>query len=196
MRKRLSKLLWIGSRVFKMNLNIDLSELEKVFDFDYLETYSFQRGSDYEKIIQNKEELYHQFINRSKLKILSFEENQEMNFLSSHLDSTQFLFDKNNALHFSAEKIKKFFRNENESKELIKIFKTKTKKIPSWMCAPVYRDAIVFYDRENQITEVLNICFSCEFIQNSSHDFMDTDESVYESLKKLLLSIGHQIETD
>lgn len=179
-----------------MSSNIDLSELKEVFNFEYFETYSLQRGSDYEKVILEKEELYNQLINKSKLENLSLEENLELKILNSLLNNTQFLFDKNRKLHFSAEKLNRFYPHENDSEELIKILQIKTEKIPSWMCGPVYRDAIVFYDRENEIREVLNICFSCEFIQNLNQDFIDVDESVYDGLKQLLLRFGHNIETD
>lgn len=63
------------------------------------------------------------------------------------------------------------------------------------MCAPVYRDAIVFYNKEDAIIEVLNICFSCEFIQNSNKTFIDADKSFYSHLKSLLLKFGHTIES-
>ncbi|MGO4707836.1 hypothetical protein AB4Y90_01730 [Chryseobacterium sp. 2TAF14] len=172
-----------------MQPNFDLSELSNVFNFEYFETYSLQRGSEYEKIIHEKEELYNRLIKKT-------EQSKELELLDFQLNNVQFLFDEFHELHFSAKKQKRFYSKENEAKELIKIFKTKTQNIPSWMCTPIYRDAIVFYDKENCITEVLNICFSCEFIQNSNKDFIDADESVYENLKKLLIEFGHKINSD
>ena len=172
-----------------MKSNFDLSELSNVFNFKYFETYSLQRGSEYEKVILDTEKLYNQLIKKPG-------KSKELELLDFQLNNVQFLFDEHSELHFSAKKQKRFYSNEDEAKELIKIFKTKTQNIPSWMCAPVYRDAIVFYNKENAIIDVLNICFSCEFIQNSNKDFIDADESVYRNLKKLLMEFGHKISSD
>lgn len=179
-----------------MNSNIDLSELKHILDFEYFETYSLQRGSDFEKIIIEKEEVCDLLSEKYKSEDLSVEENQKLIDLNLQLHNVQFLFDENQKLHYSAEKLKRFYSNDYEATELTKILKTKTENVPAWMCAPVYRDAIVFYDRNDTIIEVLNICFSCEFIQNSNKHFIDADISVYQSLKNLLIRFGHKIESD
>ncbi len=61
------------------------------------------------------------------------------------------------------------------------------------MCIPIYRDAILFYNENNEVVNILNICFSCEYMQNLNQEFIDADESVYESLKILLMKFGHKI---
>lgn len=179
-----------------MNSNIDLLELNQIFDFEYFETYSLLRGSEYEKTVLEQEKLYCKLSEKLKSNSLNVEENQKLNHLDSQLNYVQFLFDENQKLHNSAEKLKRFYSNENEAKKLINIFKTKTKNIPSWMCAPIYRDAIVFYNKENVIIEVLNFCFSCEYIQNANKRFIDADENVYKNLAKLLQEFGHKISSE
>lgn len=38
-----------------MKPNFDLSELNSILKFEYFETYSLQRGAEYEKVIHEKE---------------------------------------------------------------------------------------------------------------------------------------------
>jgi len=162
-----------------MNSNIDLSKINHIFDFDYFETYSLQRGLEYEEMIIKKEKSYEEVVEKDKFNLLGREEIQNLNILENQLNNVQLLFDDSENLHFSALKIKILYSTEDDAKQLINLFKIKTEKIPSWMCAPIYRDAIVFYNKEDAIIEVLNICFSCEFIQNSNKTFVDADKSFY-----------------
>lgn len=179
-----------------MYSNIDLTDFYKNLAFKYFETYSLQRGIAYEKIFKDKEIRFNQLLKKSTKEILTSVEGKELDFLDSQLNRVQFLINENKEKHYSAERIKKSNSIEDEILELHKILSIKTQKTPSWMCAPIYRDAIVFYNDNNDVVNVLNICFSCEYMQNLNQEFIDADESVYENLKNLLMKFGHKINSD
>lgn len=195
MQKRLSERLLIGSRIINMYSNIDLTDFYKNLSFKYFETHSLQRGTAYEKIFKDKEIRFNQLLKRSTKEILTSVESKELDFLDSQLNRVQFLINENKEKHYSAERIKKS-NSIDEIIELHKILSIKTQKIPSWMCSPIYRDAIVFYNDNNEVVNVLNICFSCEYMQNLNQEFIDADESVYEDLKFFLMKFGHKINSD
>ena len=180
-----------------MYSNIDLNDFYKNLEFKYFETYSLQRGTSYEKIFTAKESQFNQLLLKKATKeIISIDESKELDILDSQLNRLQFLFNEDKEKHYSAERIKNSNSSEDEILELHNILSIKTQKIPSWMCAPIYRDAIVFYNDKSEVVDVLNICFSCEFMQNLNQEFIDADESVYESLKIFLLKFGHKINSD
>ncbi len=179
-----------------MYSNIDLTDFYKNLAFKYFETYSLQRGIAYEKIFKDKEIRFNQLLKKSTKEILTSVESKELDFLDSQLNRVQFLINENKEKHYSAERIKISNSSEDEILELHKILSIKTQKTPSWMCAPIYRDAIVFYNDNNDVVNVLNICFSCEYMQNLNQEFIDADESVYENLKNLLMKFGHKINSD
>ncbi|MCU7617687.1 hypothetical protein NZ698_10800 [Chryseobacterium sp. PBS4-4] len=178
-----------------MYSNIDLSDFFKNLAFKYFETYSLQRGTAYEKIFKDKEIRFNHLLKKSTKEILTIVDSKELDFLDSQLNRVQFLINKNKEKHYSAERIKKS-NSTAEIIELHKILSIKTQKTPSWMCTPIYRDAIVFYNDKSEVVDILNICFSCEFMQNLNQEFIDADESVYESLKILLMKFGHKINSD
>jgi hypothetical protein len=179
-----------------MHSNIDLTDFFKNLEFKYFETYSMQRGTAYEKIFKDKEIRFNHLLKKSTKEILTIVESKELDFLDSQLNRVQFLINEDKEKHYSAEIIKKSNSSIDEIVELDKILSTKTQKIPSWMCAPIYRDAIVFYNENNEVVNILNICFSCEYMQNLNQEFIDADESVYESFKILLMKFGHKINSD
>lgn len=178
-----------------MYSNIDLTDFYKNLAFKYFETYSLQRGTAYEKIFTAKKIHFNQLLKKSTKEILTSVESKDLDFLDSQLNRVQFLINENKEKHYSAERIKRS-NSQDEIIDLHKILSIKTQKIPSWMCAPIYRDAIVFYNENNEVVNILNICFSCEYMQNLNQEFIDADESVYENLKIFLMKFGHKINFD
>jgi len=63
------------------------------------------------------------------------------------------------------------------------------------MCAPIYRDAIVFYKSSGEIVSVLNICLSCEAMAIDSSNQVVAGSGTYEMLKKYFKEIGHPVES-
>ena len=76
----------------------------------------------------------------------------------------------------------------------MKILQTEVKNIPGWMCAPVYRDALVFYDKDKKIISCLNVCLSCEYMQLYKNIYINADEKVYDLLRQTFINCGHEIE--
>lgn len=113
-------------------------------DFEYIETYSLQRGKKYEREIQNKEFTEYSSLKRKKVKLNSLEA-KRFEYLDKLHGTTQYLVDSNGNFHPSAIKTNIFKKENPVVTKLISILKTKISEIPSWMCAPIYRDAIVFY---------------------------------------------------
>lgn len=64
-----------------------------------------------------------------------------------------------------------------------------------WMCAPIYRDALAFYNTQDELISVLNICFECDTMLTDTGKEVQADESTYQALRQLLAQLGHPIET-
>lgn len=64
------------------------------------------------------------------------------------------------------------------------------------MCPPIFRDAIVFYDKEDTIVGILQICFSCWWIKNEEEEDLTADQKIFPMLQDKLMQIGHLIEKD
>lgn len=140
----------------------------KNIDFEYVETYSFQQQA------------YYSDTNRNTGAI-------------SWYDSR--ITDLKGNLNSSSEKISLFKRTSLDMIKLNHILETEVTNLPSWMCLPIYRDAIVFYNKAGEIVSVLNICFECSYIENDKGINIDADESTYGLLKSFLTSKGHKIRS-
>jgi len=165
------------------------------FCFDYVETWSFQRGEEYE---QNLKQLR---IERDKLealkaqcKTLTIEEENRYQELNGLLGYTQYLIDEHGRFHPSAKNVT-IFRHDNPAIERIKqILQTEVLDVPMWLCAPVYRDAFVFRDQNGTIVSVLNVCLSCQYMETKIFAHIKGDYRTYDLLKKFFLEIGHEVE--
>ena len=58
--------------------------------------------------------------------------------------------------------IARFAKDSPEANRLAAILATLVQQQFHWMCAPVYRDALAFYDSNDNLYAVLNICFGCD----------------------------------
>ena len=140
----------------------------KNIDFEYVETYSFQQQAYYSDTTRNTG-------------AISWYDNR-ITDLNGNLDNT-------------SEKISSFQRNSQDVIKLNHILETEVTNLPSWMCLPIYRDAIVFYNKAGEIVSALNICFECSYIENDKGINIDADESTYGLLKSFLTSKGHKIRS-
>jgi len=118
-----------------------------------------QRGTAYDKTFKDKEIHFNHLIKKSTKEILTIVESKGLDFLDSQLNRVQFLFNEDKEKHYSAERIKNSNSSEDEILELHKILSIKTQKPPSWMCAPIYRDAIVFYNENDEVANVFKYLF-------------------------------------
>ncbi|MDR3011015.1 MAG: hypothetical protein LBV59_24025 [Sphingobacterium sp.] len=166
------------------------------FPFDYIETYSLQRGKEYNALIQIlKPERHNLKVRKEKRNNLTDSEEIRLSELDALLGATQYLIDSTGRFHFSSQRTNTFICGNEEISLLKNILLTKTTNVNNWMCAPIYRDAIVFYKSSGEIISVLNICLSCEAMALDSSKQVTADSSTYGMLRKFFKEIGHHVES-
>lgn len=163
--------------------------------FDYIETYSFQRGEEYE--LQQKT-FYNEYDDlksqKSKFNNLTSEQEERLLILSKLCGFTQYLIDNSNQFHYSSKKTNTFRSTDSKVELLKNILRTEIIEIPSWLCAPKYRDAFVFYDNKDNIISVLNVCLSCQYMETTRFNHVNGDWKTYDLLKRFFIDIGHEVE--
>jgi hypothetical protein len=166
-------------------------------EFDYIETYSLQRGSEFE---QESKIGFKEFdkLNRRQEKKgdLSEIEISRLKKLRKLYSVTQYLITSDGGFHDSAEKTGTFKINNEIIEKLKSILNTPIKEVPSWMCAPFYRDAIVFYDSDNKIVSTLNVCLSCEYMETKMFNHINADAETYTKMREFFIGLGHKVEEE
>jgi len=163
--------------------------------FDYVDTYSFQRGTEYELQQKMFDKEYDNLKSRkSKLNDLTIEEEDKFITLDKICGFTQYLIDDENQFHYSSTKTNTFTSTDSKTELLKTILRTEIKDIPSWMCAPMYRDAFVFYNNGDKIVSVLNVCLSCQYMETTKFNHINGDYKTYDLLKRFFIDIGHEVE--
>ena len=163
--------------------------------FDYFETYSLQRGIEFEQFLTSSKPEYEKLkLRREKRKDLNAVEESRFLVLQELLGHTQYLINDKGAFHPSAKKIATFKSIDLEADELKEILTTEIKEVPSWLCAPLYRDAIVFYNNAGHIISTLNICLSCQYMETTMFNHVRGDHLTYDLLKSFFLRVGHKVE--
>lgn len=163
--------------------------------FGYVETYSFQRGTDYEENLQLTRPEYDRLKVR-KEKRDSLTEAEEIRFSELHalLGFTQYLVNDKGQFHPSSKKTNTFQQGDPIINRLTSILRTEIKDIPMWMCAPTYRDAFVFRNNSGNIVSVLNVCLSCQYMETKMFNHINGDYETYDLLKRFFIDIGHDVE--
>lgn len=89
------------------------------------------------------------------------------------------------------------FSHENENvKKLLDVMREAKEADAAWMCPPVYRDALLFLNEEEEVVKALNICFSCHHLMDSTGDSYSCDEASFAMLGELLKSFGHLVHRE
>lgn len=104
---------------------------------------------------------------------------------------TQYLVNEQGAFHHTSQKICTFTRKDPQIKQLVDILLTQVENVPSWVCSPVYRDAVVFYNAQGAIVATLNICLECEHMAIAPFSEINADEQAYRLMRSFLAEIGH-----
>lgn len=164
-------------------------------DFESIETYSLQRGIEFETENERQENEYEklQNIRESKIK-LTIEENKQYLELDKLLGFTQYLINDEGKLHYSSKKLNTFNKGDERIDELKNILRTQVKEIPMLMCAPTYRDAFIFLDGKGKFVTSLNVCLGCYIMETRIFDHINADFETYDLLKKFFVGIGHDVE--
>lgn len=164
-------------------------------DFDYIETYSLQRGTAYEAVAKELTEEYMRLNERKqKRDDLSLEEEVRLTELTPLVAYTQSLIDKRGTFHASSTKTHTFQRDAPQVDWLKQILNTTVTDIPRMLCGPDYRDAIVFYRADGTIVSCLNICLSCAHMETTPDHYLNGDYETYDLLKKFFIEMGHDVE--
>jgi hypothetical protein len=112
----------------------------------------------------------------------------------THPVLSRLLWSSSGTLEPSAQKKNTFPHHHPRSLQLISILQIPAININYWMCAPFYRDAIVFYDHNGQVLSTLNVCLSCDNMQLNPTTMIDADNETYKLLRAYFIEIGHEIE--
>jgi hypothetical protein len=167
----------------------------KSLTFDYIETYSFQRGPNYEEKLKLLRQEHDKLkIRKEKRNNLSEQEEIYLSELYELSGYTQYLINEKGQFHPSSKKTNTFQQGDPMVDRLTSILHTKIDDIPMWLCAPIYRDAIVFYNNSKEIISVLNVCLSCQYMETAMFKHINGDYETYDLLKRYFIDIGHDVE--
>jgi hypothetical protein len=133
--------------------------------FDYIETYSFRRGTEYEQLEAAKPDL---------------EYNGK-------------IVDGNGQFFPYSIKTNTFQHDHPVVQQVKQILQIEIEQHLAMLCAPIFRDAIVFYDQHHRMVSALNICLSCFHLQ-AENLTLKADYKTYGYLKKLFIELGHKVE--
>jgi hypothetical protein len=163
--------------------------------FDYIETYSFQRGKKFEEDLKNFRADYERLkVRKEKRNNLTTAEEQQYNELNELLGFIQYLINDRGQFHLSSHKVNAFPSKDPVVSRLKEILRTDIIDIPQWLCAPVYIDAIVFYSNDGTIVSTLNVCLSCQYMELQRFVHLNADYKTYDQLHQFFLDIGHEVE--
>lgn len=167
--------------------------------FSYIETYSFNRGPRLAALHENLSLAVEQttgqlqqarFMQRAKLeqKLRGLEEALRGNVPLKMLTGKELTADA------TAEQVAVIEWKSAMAHELTKVFHVPSREEFASGCAPIYRDALAFYNLQGKLFRVLNICFQCLFMRTDDGLTVEASMGTYEALRRLLTQLGHPIE--
>ncbi|MGB1241540.1 MAG: hypothetical protein ACPG49_03400 [Chitinophagales bacterium] len=174
-----------------------LSNYIQNLKFEYAVSYSGLREKEFESLeIENKKQI--QKIER-EIKIESSKDKSKLDEKVRRLSWEINIFKSrivksNGEFHKSTKAIHRFEKEGKEINQIFEILKTKFEKQYFWMCPPIFRDAIVFYSKEDEIVGILQMCFSCDWIKNENEEDFEVDHKIFQRLKNELIDFGHKID--
>lgn len=175
---------------------MNTKEYYESIPFSYLKTYSFHRGPKLEEYLRKKTEeitLTEEAISKARYMELS-KLNEQLNKLRKEKElHSNGLFNNQRNIHESAIEVATIRHDSYKTEELRNIFATPIEQQIVSGCIPLYRDAIVFYDHNDEIRHVLDICFECLYLKTDDNTYLEADFSFYTNLALLLKSLGHDI---
>ncbi|WP_427454090.1 hypothetical protein [Litorimonas sp. WD9-15] len=175
-----------------------LDEIVKGLQFSYIETYSIMRNhlSETERTLHKQ--LYYKKVSQKEISesdmllLKSFDNLDRKNTFYSQ----SMLFGTGERLNSSAVRTNRYAFDEPIAQRLMSILSIPYESHFDWMCAPIYRDAVVFRNQKNKIIMPLNICFSCTAMLVNDDTSIIADQKTFKSLKEFFIEIGHDILND
>jgi len=175
---------------------ITVAEFWKQQDFSYLITYSFNRGPKLDALRKAAKSLFQQtrsaLLTASKYQLPALREQLRLLERTHDLDLLT-LTQGPAAFHITASPIAKVEKNTLAAQELASLLQVSVSNQLHLMCGPVYRDALAFYDEQDRLLSVLNICFGCDQMVTAGGQKLEADTTTYQVLRTYLLQLGHSI---
>lgn len=139
--------------------------------FDYIETYSLQRGN----------------------KVVNYDPSSFQREIEIRNEEQDLIYEQGK-WHESKQKTNVFRKDDPVVQRLIAILQKEVREVPAWICAPFYRDAIVFYNNAHEIVSTLKVCVSCQYMAIAPFHNINADEETYCLMRQFFLDIGHEVE--
>ena len=175
----------------------NLSNYIQSLNFEYAISYSGLRGEKFLNLeVENKKEIKRiekeiesaRFMQKPKLNAKIEDLKSEINLSNSRV------INKKGDFHKSTEVVYKFEKDDKEIKSIFKILTSKFEEQVVAACAPILRDSIAFYSKQDEIVGILQMCFTCWSIKNEKEEYFEVDHKIFPILKDKLIQIGHPIE--
>jgi hypothetical protein len=170
-----------------------ISDYLNHLDFDCIETYSSLRGMEFETFYHETELRISQIQREMKsMRYMQIQHaNLEVNKLKDSLNET--LIFKKEIFHQTVKKVSKFEKDSKIFNDIkANLLLPCTEEI-AYMCAPIYRDLLLFY-KQNLIVCEIHICFTChDIIISTLSDKLWFCDETYESLSLVLKTLGHEM---
>ena len=163
-----------------------IGEFWKQQEFAYLVTYSFNREPKLEEAVQ---EAKRQLETARFMRQPEFQ--RKLRYLEERLGKlTEGLIDWNP----TATPIANIGNHSIASYQLADICFQAGRQEAFSGCRPIYRDALAFYNEQDELVRVLNICFQCHYLITDTGLHVEADLATYQALYSFLKSCGHPIE--
>lgn len=181
--------------------HMTLAEFWQQQAFAYLETYSFNRGP---KSVAEQERLSHDIAAaRQALQTVPYTDLAKLRRKLRELEAA-LRGGKHDVLwtipaarpDYATQKIATLTSAAGLAQHLGNVAARATTQELFAMCAPIYRDALVFYNEQHERLQVLNICFECHMMRTSTNQLIEADITTYEALLETLAQLGHPIRND
>ena len=164
--------------------------------FSYILTYSFNRGvkldallhAAHQQFAEVRKELLTAPIERlpaTRENLRSLEQGRNLMLLP--------LTEELKTFQITASPVARIAVETLEAACLAAILTVLVSEQDHWMCAPVYRDALVFYDGQDNLCGVLNICFGCDKMITHQQREVTAGTATYQELKQFMTGLGHVI---
>ena len=162
--------------------------------FSYIPTYSFNRGVKLDALLhaanqqfaEVRKELLTAPIERlpaMRENLRSLEQGRNLTLLP--------LTEELKTFQITASPVAKIVAETPEAACLAAILAVLVSEQDYWMSAPVYRDALAFYDGQDSLCEVLNICFGCDKMITHQQREVTAGTATYQELKQFMTGLGH-----
>lgn len=176
-----------------MDQPIYLSSIDFInaLDFEYVETYSFNRGEEYEQWWNAVKKEYNPLLSGKKN---SLEKANAFMEFTKLLDDMNYLIRKDGRFHPFSKRTHTFESDAIEVDRIKEILRTEIVKEVHLTCVPAYRDAIVFYDKRDVIVATMNICLGCAYMKVEPFGYLSADVSGYTMFREFFLELGHEVE--